>query len=89
MFFESSCEFVRDFAARYRDQIFLPCPMCHESPAVIVTRNDDFDGSCHVFCVHHPVRSFLVNGGDVLTAFDRAVSRWNRFAAALAKGGAR
>lgn len=85
MFFESSCDFVRDLVAKYGEKIFLPCPRCGGVPALVITRIDDFDGACLVFCPRHPDRSFQTNGRDILTVYDRTVRRWNTFAAASRK----
>lgn len=85
MFFESSCEFIREHVAKHGGEIFAPCPRCGGVPALVVTRKDDFDGACLVFCPRHPDRSFQTNGSDVLTVYDRTVRRWNSFAAAALK----
>ena len=85
MFFESSCDFVRDLVRRRGGEIFLPCPRCGGVPAFVVSRRDDFDGAFLVFCARHPDRSFQTNGKDLLTVFDRTVRRWNNFAAAARK----
>lgn len=85
MFFQSSCEFIREYVANHGGDIFFPCPKCGGVPSLVVTRRDDYDGACLVFCPKHPDRSFQVIGRDLLTVYERAVGRWNSFVVRTAR----